>query len=131
MKKIILYWLPMPVMGMINGILRGAVYGEALGEPLAHQVSAVTLILLLLIYGLLVRTRLDLVTTTDAFLHGIIWTSLTVCFEFILGYWIFRQPMNVVMENYNIADGQWWPFVLLFIFLLPFFLNIWPEKENN
>lgn len=130
MKKIIIYWLPMPVLGMINGIIRGAVYGELLGEPLAHQVSAVTLALLLLIYGLIVRKKLDLIGIPDAFLYGIVWVSLTVLFEFILGLWIFRQPVDLVLENYNIAAGQWWPFVLLFVLLLPFLLRLFLLEED-
>ncbi|UII34660.1 hypothetical protein LVD17_12660 [Fulvivirga ulvae] len=131
MKSIIIYWLPMPVLGMINGIIRGAVYGESLGEPLAHQVSAITLMVILLIYGVVIHHKLDLIGTQDAFLHGVVWVSLTVLFEFILGLWIFRQPVSTVLYNYNMAEGQWWPLVLLFVFFLSFLLKILPNKANK
>ncbi|MBL6446643.1 hypothetical protein JMN32_09995 [Fulvivirga sp. 29W222] len=129
MKKIIVYWLPMPALGMINGIARGAIYGESLGEPLAHQVSALTLMLLLLIYGVIIRGKLNLSSILITLKHGAIWVLLTVLFEFILGLWVFQQPLEEVLYNYNIAEGQWWPFVLLFVFALPFLLKYGSKRR--
>lgn len=129
MKKILLYWLPMSILGVANGIIRGLVYSEAAGEPFAHQISAVSLVFLLLVYGLLIRKKLVLKNTQDGIYHGLMWTGLTILFEFVLGYWVFQQPLEVVLENYNIARGQWWPFVLLFIFFLPFILRMINRKN--
>jgi hypothetical protein len=120
MKKILLYWLPMPVLGFLNGMAR-SLYAEQAGEPSAHQISAVTLIIILWTYGYLIRKRLNIQTRQRASVCALMWMLLTVASEFLLGL-AFRQPLETILANYDISRGQWWPWVVMAVGLMPFLL---------
>ena len=48
--KYVIGWLPLVVIGILNGILRQAGYSKLVGELTAHQISTVTGIVLMGLY---------------------------------------------------------------------------------
>ena len=44
--KYMAFWIPLVIIGIINGIMREAGYGRFINELLAHQISTVTAIIL-------------------------------------------------------------------------------------
>ncbi|MBP6825093.1 MAG: hypothetical protein KA165_00930 [Saprospiraceae bacterium] len=123
MYQYILFWLPMPVLGVLNGLLRETVFKKHLGELQAHQASTIMLIALLFGYGLLAKRYLLLATPSDAFLCGFTWVALTLFFEFGFGYWFAKKTLNDLLRDYNLLLGRLWILVPLFLAILPAILR--------
>ena len=60
MKKYLIFWLPMVVLGMINGFFRGLVLNKYFDETAARQLSTGTLIILLTGYVYFIFDRLNI-----------------------------------------------------------------------
>jgi hypothetical protein len=123
MKKVInrsfLYWLPMPVIGMLNGMFRGFVLSSFLSDSRAHQVSSVLLIGLIALYVNLIFQKIRIRNLSEAWLTGVIWSVLTIAFEFGLGYFILHTSMRSMIEQYNVAAGNFWPFIVISLLVMP------------
>jgi len=57
----------------------------------------------------------------------VIWTTLTVAFEFIFGHYVDRKSWSELAANYAIWNGRLWPLVLLSLILAPF---IWTRRRR-
>jgi hypothetical protein len=66
MKKYLIFWLPMVVLGMVNGFFRGLVLNKYFEEPTARQLSTGTLIILLTVYVYLIFERLNIRSGREA-----------------------------------------------------------------
>lgn len=119
----------MPVLGVINGVFRGLVLMHFMSEFRAKQLSSVLLVILLFVYTHLIYDRLNLRTTKDALFTGLLWMVLTVAFEFVLGYVLLNQPLDVMLQEYNVLDGKFWALVIILIFFLPLIQFKW--KSNR
>jgi hypothetical protein len=119
-KTLFVYWLPMPVIGVLNGIFRGLVIIQFMSEFHAKQVSSVLLIALLFFYTKIVFGHLSIHTKSHAWLTGLTWMLLTIVFEFVLGYGVLKHSLASIFSEYNLAAGNLWTLVLLGIATLPF-----------
>ncbi|MBK7937317.1 MAG: hypothetical protein IPJ82_09600 [Lewinellaceae bacterium] len=123
MNSYILFWLPMPVIGVLNGALRELVFKKYLGELPAHQVSTLTLIALIFVYGLLIKRFLPLTNTSEALMCSFVWVALTLFFEFGFGHWFAKKTFGELLLDYNLLIGRLWVFVPVFVAVLPFILR--------
>ena len=114
----ILYWLPMPVFGMLNGFLRVFGLMEIFDERIAGQLSVLTLIMILAVYIYAVADKVYS-TTGRAWITGFVWLLLTVCFEFSLGYFVSKLSFREMLADYDIMRGRLWPLVLIGVLTLP------------
>jgi hypothetical protein len=108
-------WVGGSVLGIANGVIREVVYKDRVGELTANQISAATLIALLVFYFWLLERRWPLPTLRTALAIGAIWAVLTVLFEFGFGYCVDRKSWSELFANYNLADGNLWTLVLVWI----------------
>jgi hypothetical protein len=129
-KKILLFWLPMPFIGVINGIFRQVVILKYVNDFQAHQLSTFTLIALLAIYIYAVQKKLPIVDNKDAWITGSMWLLLTVAFEFGLGFFVSRLTFQQMLADYNIFEGRLWPVVLLSILILPVVYHILSKRKH-
>lgn len=115
-----LIWCGFFVLAMINGTLREIVIKRFLQEPWAHHLSAVTAILLFGAYAWFMRNKLALSSSSDAWQVGVLWFVLTIIAEtFIVGRLMGHHSWSEILENYNIAKGNLWPLVVIWVGLLP------------
>jgi ABC-type uncharacterized transport system permease subunit len=121
--RYILFWLPMPVLGILNGSLRELFLKSYFEEHIAQRASVFTLIVLIFIYGLVIRKKVNLISLSDAIICSISWLLLTICFEFGFGHFVFDIPYEKLLADYNILEGRLWPLVLFFTGLMPFILR--------
>ena len=121
-RRTILYWLPMPFLGVINGTFRQFVLLDHVDDLAAHQLSAFTLILLLAVYIRIIIRRSGIRTTKGAWVTGAVWLGLTVLFEFGLGYFVSHLTLEQMLADYNVLEGRLWPLVLLSVLTLPVIL---------
>ena len=121
-----LIWLGFFILAMINGVIRETVIKRFIGEPWAHHLSAMTAILLSGLYAWLMRSHLDLRSTSDSIWVGTYWLVLTVITEtFIVGRLLGKHSWQEIFANYDILAGNLWPLVVIWIGILPYILVKW------
>jgi hypothetical protein len=117
--KYFLFWLPMIVLAVANGSLRQFVFLKHLSELRAYQLSTVTLTVLCAIYVGFIFAWLNIQTSRQALMIGLIWVILTIFFEFSLGR-LAKKPWAVLLQDYNITTGHIWSLFLVSLFFLPY-----------
>ncbi|MGC9367350.1 MAG: hypothetical protein ACP5FK_09980 [bacterium] len=117
--KFYIAWIPGIPIAILNGIIRNNFYQRFLLELKAHQLSAVSFIVLFGFYVWLILKWLKLSSLKEALLVGVIWLILTVVFEFLFGYFVVGQPWSRLFQDYNIVAGRIWILVLIWIMVSP------------
>jgi hypothetical protein len=54
---------------------------------------------------------------------GAAWLVFTILFEFIAGHYVFGNPWESLIRDYNLLEGRIWSLVLLTIFVAPYLTN--------
>jgi hypothetical protein len=111
-------WFVFMITGVLNGLLRVAVLQASMREYPAHLVST-----LLLCAALLLEISVFLGIVGEysqgwLIALGVIWTLLTVVFEFGFGRAV-GQSWSTLLENYDVPHGRIWPLVLVVLLLTP------------
>lgn len=99
--------------------MRDSVYGDKVGEVGAHQISTGTLLALLALYIWTLERRWMLPDGRTALQVGAAWASFTVLFEFGFGHFVAGDSWSELFANYDLADGQMWVLVPLWMGLGP------------
>ena len=114
-----LLWLGLPVLAILNAVIREKVYKNTLGELTSHQVSSITLMILLGVYTWLFNLVWQLESDGQALIIGLIWLLLTVAFEFVFGHFVMKHSWARLFHDYNILEGRVWLLVLVWTLLAP------------
>ena len=118
--KYVAAWLLMPIIGIINGVIRQYGYSSALGELRAHQVSTLTGMVLFGLYIWALTLLWKIRSSAEAIAIGLIWLTLTIAFEFLFGHYVMKHPWSRLLHDYNIFEGRLWVLVLLWVTLAPY-----------
>lgn len=119
--NLFLFWLPMIMLAFANAGLRETVIIKHFNETRAHQVSTLTLILLVSVYVWFIFPFLGIDSGAKAFLTGLIWVILTILFEFTLGR-ILKRSWASLFEQYDILSGRIWLLFILCLLFLPYWI---------
>jgi hypothetical protein len=119
LKRSILWWLPLPIIGTLNGVLRGFLLNLIFQDFVARQFSSLLMIIWIFIYTAFIYKKLNVQKSVHAWFAGITWLLLTVAFEFILGYFILGSSLESMLADYNLFAGRFWLLVLISILLGP------------
>lgn len=127
-KKMLLFligtWFLFMILAIINAGLRNNIYRPMIGELRAHQLSTIIFIALIIIVTyIILRLSSISLTSSEAFLIGILWMLFTISFEFIAGHYLFGNSWNKLLGDYNILTGRIWIFVLLTLIFTPYIVN--------
>jgi hypothetical protein len=117
--KYLVSWIPGIPIAIVNGLIRTSLYMQFLTELHAHQLSAVSFIVLFGIYVWFVLRWLKLSSTQEAFRLGLTWLVLTVVFEFLFGHFVMGHPWSSLFHDYNLLAGRVWVLVLIWIAAAP------------
>jgi hypothetical protein len=117
--KYVIAWLPLMVIGILNGILRQEGYSKYVSELTAHQISTLTGIILMGSFIWWLTGVWKIRSPGHAVLIGSIWLGMTVVFEFVFGHYVMGHPWKKLFHDYNILDGRIWVFVLIWITVAP------------
>lgn len=118
MLKYILCWIPMVFIAVLNGAARDLWYKKYMTELTAHQLSTFSLIVLLGIYCYFVVKSFPPSSEKQALLIGMIWTVLTLAFEF--GFGIIRgSSWKQLLQAYNFTEGQIWILIPIWVTVAP------------
>jgi hypothetical protein len=113
-------WFPIVVIAFANATGREAVYKRYVGELAAHQISTLTMCILVGIYVWILSKYLKLQSSGQAIGVGLMWLVMTIIFETGLGRYVLGNPWSQVLRDYNISEGRVWPLALLWVTLSPY-----------
>jgi hypothetical protein len=117
--KTIIGWIPLMVIGILNGMLRQYGYGKYTGDLTAHQISTLTGIILMGLYVWWLTAVWKIGSSGQALAIGLIWLGMTVVFEFLFGHYVIGHPWKKLFYDYNILKGRVWVLVLIWITVAP------------
>jgi hypothetical protein len=123
MWRYFLAWFPMVAIAIANGLVREAWYGTQLSELRAHQVSTLSVVVLLGLYMGWVIRRWGPRSTAQALGVGALWLGLTVAFEFLFGHYVAGHSWARLVQDYDLLSGRLWPLVLLWVAAAPYLLS--------
>lgn len=112
-------WLVMAVVAVLNGGFRETVIIPQIGDYPGHVVSTALLVVAILVISFLFFSRTSIeYARAELVLVGLLWTVLTVGFEFLVGY-LEGTPVSVTLGQYDVLAGQVWIAVPLTLLLSP------------
>lgn len=116
--KSLLVWLCFIPTAILNGGFREYVLTKYLDTALATAASGILLSIMILFITWLLLPRLVTLNRKESFIAGIIWTLLTVIFEFtsVIGTGV---PMKELIAAYNPLSGNLWILVVLTTMFAP------------
>ncbi len=117
-KRALLGWLALLVVGFANGVVRGLLLTPYLQEPRARQLSTVLAILLLGAAIWLLTGRWRFSSSGQAWRTGLLWCILTVAFEFAFGR-ALGYSWERLLDDYALWQGRLWALVPLWILVAP------------
>lgn len=123
-------WVIMAAVAVVNGVFREVVLISHVGEYVGHVLSTALLVVALLLVSFLYFRRTSLeYGYVELIVIGVLWMSLTVGFEFLVGY-VERIPVAVTLGQYDVLAGQVWIAVPLTL-LSPARLRLVPLRVNS
>ena len=125
MKKVIgpvLLWFFFAIIATLNGFIRDTTYKKLVGDLLAHQISTLIFIFLILIIMYLFFSKISY-GFNELWIIGLSWVTATIIFEFIFGHYIFGNTRERLLGDYNLLEGRVWSFVLIFTLIGPWLVG--------
>ena len=113
-------WFPIVIIAFGNATIREAVYKRYVGELAAHQISTLSLGILVGIYVLVLSRHVKLQNAGQAVGVGLMWLVMTIVFETALGRYVLGNPWSQVLRDYNVSEGRVWPLFLLWLTVSPY-----------
>jgi hypothetical protein len=113
-------WVGLAVLAVLNAGLREGVWAPRFGQQAGHVVSTVLLCVLILFVAHLATGWIGVDSQSSAIQVGVAWTVLTLAFEFIAGHYVFGNPWEKILADYNMFRGRIWLFVPLTTLLAPY-----------
>lgn len=112
-------WVLMAIVAILNGGFREVVLIPRVGDYPGHVLSTALLVVVILIVSFVYFwwTPIEY-TQVELLLVGILWTVLTVGFEFLVGY-VEGTPISVTLGQYDVFAGQVWIAVPLTLLVSP------------
>lgn len=125
-------WPLFLVTAVSLGAVREELIAPSLGEQVAHVVGTLQFIAAMLaIMWVFVDKIGSLVQRIDLWLIGVMWTVLTVCFEFGFFHFMAGVPWEKLLADYNIFAGRLWVLVLLTTLCGPPLVSRWCVRSNS
>ncbi|MFB6141741.1 MAG: hypothetical protein ABEJ30_00180 [Halorientalis sp.] len=112
-------WLVMAVVAVLNGGFREVVLIPRVGEYMGHVLSTALLVVAILLVSFVYFSwTATAYARVELLLVGVLWTVLTVGFEFLVGH-VEGTPVSVTLGQYDVLAGQVWLAVPVTLLLAP------------
>lgn len=121
--RALLVWLGICFLAIVNGGFREKVLKAKLGDTAAIVISPILLSAIILVGTWMTIGWIAPSTIGEAWSVGLLWTALTLAFEFLVGHYVFRNPWEKLFADYRVDRGRVWlmvPLILLFAPALSF-----------
>ncbi|MFP4590778.1 MAG: hypothetical protein ACLFMX_02160 [Halobacteriales archaeon] len=112
-------WLLLAIVAVLNGIFREVAIVPLVGEYLGHLLSTAILLVAILAVAWAYFQRSPVAhTQLELAIIGILWTALTVGFEFLVGF-LEGTPTDETLAQYDVLGGGVWILVPLTLLVAP------------
>ncbi|MFC6787808.1 hypothetical protein ACFQFH_18730 [Halobaculum halobium] len=112
-------WVVMAVIAVANGAVREVLLIPRVGTYAGHVLSTGVLVAAILVVSFAYFSLTPVVyARAELALVGILWTVLTVGFEFVVGY-AEGTPVSVTLGQYDVLAGQVWIAVPIALLVSP------------
>lgn len=101
-------WLMIAVLAVANGVFREAILKKKLSDTLAHVVSTLILSALIIAIAFATKDWIGYTTIGSAWAVSIGWLLATLAFEFLAGHYLFGNPWEKIIADYNVTKGRVW-----------------------
>jgi hypothetical protein len=122
-------WCLIAIVEVVHGILRTKFLSPKVGDFRSRQIAVLTGSLLIGLIAYFKFHWMGFENSNQAYLIGAQWFFLMVCFEMILGHYVFHFPWKWLLSDFNLFKGRLLPLGMLFLFLSPWLcgklLNLW------
>lgn len=119
MMTYILLWFPMVLIAITNGFIRQKYFTKKMNELRAHQLSALSWMILFSIYMWVITSIWDIYSFSQSIQIGLTWLGMTIIFEFLFGHFVMKHSWNKLLHDYNILKGRLWIIVLFWLTIAP------------
>lgn len=130
MGKLVLAWAGLLLLAVINGAARDFLYLDIFGLQRAHQISTITLLLIMTIYCYFVFYYRRLNSMSEAVKAGLLWVALTLAFEFLFGHYVGGHSWEKLLSQYNLPAGNLWVLIVIWTGVLPVFYYKFFQKQK-
>jgi hypothetical protein len=113
-------WFGLVVLGLLNATIRQVVYARYVSELAGHQISTLTLAVLVGLYAWALSGFLKLSSPGEAIGVGLMWMVLTIVFEFALGRYVVGDSWGTLLRAYNLLEGRVWGLFVLWVGVAPY-----------
>lgn len=111
--RALVVWMALVVVAVANGTIRQYLLLPTVGPYAGHVISSVLLSLLILLVAALTIRWIGPATARQAWLVGLLWLLCTIAFEFVAGHYLFGNPWEKLLADYNVREGRVWLLVLV------------------
>lgn len=114
-----LVWIGILMLAIINAGLREGFLTPRFGDVWGRATSTIILCSLVVTVAFLSVPWIGARGSAQAFRVGLIWTSLTLAFEFLAGHFVFGNAWESLIADYNLANGRIWILVPISTWVAP------------
>ncbi len=113
-------WFALGLIAFAVGAVREVVLGPRVGEPAPHVLGTLIAVglMALVIVAFIMRVARSC-STLELVLIGVLWTAMTVAFEFGFFHLVMGVPLGDLLADYNVLRGRIWVLVLATMLLGP------------
>jgi hypothetical protein len=112
-------WLLLVALAIGNGTLRTFLLVPRIGDRGGHVVSSLLLSAIVGVVAWATIRWMAPATAGDAWLVGSLWLGLTIAFEFGAGHYLFGNPWEKLLADYDVGRGRIWLLVLVTTLVAP------------
>lgn len=117
--KAFLVWLIIIAAETIHGIIRTVFIAPAIGDMPSRQIGILVGSVLIFIIALLTINWLETGSIGTRLMIGAGWVVLTISFEILLGFFVLGVGRERVISDYDIQNGGYMLFGLLWMLASP------------
>jgi len=117
--RAIAIWFLILIFAVVNGFVRERFLIPSLGDLPGHIVSTLILSAVVLVAIVATAGWIGFDNFSGAFLVGVMWVVMTLAFEFLAGHYLFGDPWEKLLADYNVLHGRIWPLVLITELIAP------------
>jgi len=126
-SRALLTWVWLFFVAVLNGAVREFTYSSWLPQLTANQVSCGTGIVFFGVTVWSISRVWPFRSRGQAWRIGILWTTLTIVWEFCFGRFVMGHPWSRLLGDYALWRGRLWSVVLLSLLLLPALTHLFDE----
>ncbi len=127
--KIFAVWFSIIPLAILNGGFREYILKKCLPENVALALSGLILCVIIYIIAMLFLPRIRTLSKRDYVFSGLLWSFLTISFEFGLGL-SSGVTWSELLQAYNPMTGNLWILVLLGTFFFPILVGKYYIRMN-